>query len=260
MADPLAQVAVMAEPADDERLAVAARALAAELDLPLAGAVDAEVLLVQTRQRLELRVVRGPEGVVGGHAVAADLTQVDTQSGPGRRLSQPLLRAVGIRKGEPYRPSMVDATAGFGEDAWLLAAMECDVRAVERHAVVAALLRDAVRRAANVNPEAAGRLAVVHAEGAAYLRGLAEAERPDVVYLDPMFEAGRKTTERKPMRVLRMLVGHEEDSAELLEAALGAAARRVVVKRARRAPWVGEREPTVSHEGASVRYDVYSTR
>ncbi|MEX0655392.1 MAG: class I SAM-dependent methyltransferase [Phycisphaeraceae bacterium] len=254
------QVSVAAEPADDPALAECAAALAAALGLPFISqsqAAATPMVLVRTPARLELRVLRGEPALVGGHPLAIELTQLDTRTGPGRSLKQPLLKAAGLRKGEP-RPSVLDATAGLGEDAWLLASAGCTVMAVERSAVVAALLRDAIVRAAAREPEAAGRLRVVHGESAAVLREMAAGDRPDVVYVDPMFPIGRKAAERKPMRIVRWLVGDDADAAALLAAALATAKRRVVVKRPSKAAMLGGREPTHSHHGKSVRYDVYA--
>lgn len=223
---------------------------------------DVDVVVVVTAERLELRVLRGEEGVRGGLPVAVELLKVDATSGQGRSLRQPLARAVGLRKGEPWRPRVVDATAGFGEDAWLLASLGCDVTAVERNPVMAALLADGLRRAGEEQPEIEARMRVIAGDSPDVLRGLADDARPEVVYMDPMFPsaAERKAAERKPMRVLRMLAGGDEDAGELLAAALAAATRRVVVKRPTKAEPVGRRTPTTTHEGQSVRYDVYSTR
>jgi hypothetical protein len=104
----------------------------------------------------------------------------------------------------------------------------------------------------------------------AELRGFLE---PDVVYLDPMFPgaAARKTAERKPLRVLRRLVGDDSDAAELFHWALHVARKRVVVKRPMKAPSLGvgwvervsERnppssiDPDIVFKGKGVRYDVY---
>lgn len=49
-------------------------------------------------------------------------------------------KAVGI-KGD-YLPDVVDATAGLGRDAFVLASVGCRVRMLERNPVVAALLDD----------------------------------------------------------------------------------------------------------------------
>ena len=213
--------------------------------------------LIETDQGLAL-------DVGDGHPVRIDLVKLDTTSGPGRRLTTPLLKAIGIRKGNPHRPRVVDATAGFGEDTWLLASAGCRVLAIERQPIVATLLRDALNRAATVQPHVAERIDLWQGDAATWLRnaarsGAAESHpRPDVVYLDPMFPAGRKTAERKPMKVLRAMSGDDADADTLLAAALAVGARRVVVKRPTKAPPLGDRPATVSHHGRAVRFDVYA--
>ncbi|TBL57379.1 16S rRNA (guanine(1516)-N(2))-methyltransferase, partial [Klebsiella oxytoca] len=63
--------------------------------------------------------------------------------GGGR--GEAVAKAVGIKK--DYLPDVVDATAGLGRDAFVLASIGCNVRMVERHPVVAALLEDGLKRA-----------------------------------------------------------------------------------------------------------------
>jgi 16S rRNA (guanine1516-N2)-methyltransferase len=85
--------------------------------------------------------------------------------------------------------------------------------------------------------------------------------RPDVVYLDPLFPGHeqRKTAERKPLRLLRAVVGQEPDEPEILSLALAAARHRVVVKRPLKAPFFAPSERTPVHQvfGRRVRFDVY---
>ena len=55
--------------------------------------------------------------------------------------------------------------------------------------------------------------------------------RPDVVYLDPMYPERRKTAAvKKEMAYFHDLVGVAQDEAELLDAALDTAKKRIVVK------------------------------
>jgi len=86
-------------------------------------------------------------------------------------------------------------------------------------------------------------------------------QRPDAVYLDPMFPPKRKKSAavNKEMRLLRELVGDDLDAPDLLEVARGVARERVVVKRPDHAPPLAP-YPSMSFLGKLVRYDVYLTR
>jgi len=249
---------------DDASCDARAAALSAELGLPLDA--DADVLLVVTPRRLEVRVRRGDAALVGAKPTWIDLTAIDTTSGPGRSLQNPLLKAVGIRKGEPRRPEVIDLTAGFGEDAWLLAAAGCSVTACERHPVLFALLRDALSRAAATQPDIAARIDLHHADAITWLaRSTIDNRQSKILSLDPMFPAKRKAAQRKPMRLARLLLDEEESAAEagnarLLAAALGSGARRIVIKRPAKAPPLAAdlAQPVAAHAGRSLRFDVYA--
>jgi len=253
-------IAVCAQPPHDPAAQCYANELAAELNLPLIDAAapgDVELLLTAHAHRLELHVVGGEAELRGGRPILVNLLQVDTRSPAGRRGRQPIARAVGlVARKEAGRspPRVLDATAGYGEDAWLLASLGCSVIAVERSPIVAALLRDGLRRAAQVAPSIAARIELRLGDSKTLAPLMDEV---DVVYLDPMFPGGRKTVERKPMRVLRKLVGADEDADDLLRAALARKVHRVVVKRPLRAAVVAGVTPTVTHKGRAMRYDVY---
>lgn len=246
-----------------------AEAIAFNLRLPIAKKFRdphplhlavAEASGEETR-RLELRVVEPGHPLAGGHGVYADLTKLDTTSPAGRSLKTPLLRAVGIHKRHgPERPRVFDATAGLGEDAWLLAAAGCTVTAVERHPVVHALLDDALRRARITAPDITKRITLASCvDAASLLRDQSGLAGFEVVLIDPMFPGAerRKTTERKPMRVLRWLVGDDADADNLLDLALNTATRRAVVKRPKAAPHLAGAEPVAVHAGRGLRFEVY---
>lgn len=190
--------------------------------------------------------------------------QADFVAGPlGRRrvggglARQMLARAVGF-KGKAL--SVFDATAGLGRDAFLLACLGCRVTAVERSPIVAALFEDGLARAAREPSLFAmlnARLRLILGDSREILAGLGEAERPDVVYLDPMFAARKKTAlSKKEMQLCRLVAGDDLDAAELYRAAWAAARGRVVVKRWLRAPTLAG-PPTFACKGTTVRYDVY---
>jgi 16S rRNA (guanine1516-N2)-methyltransferase len=253
-------MAVCADPDNDQSLQQRARVLAADLNLPWVDesgeqAGEYELLLTVTGQRLELRL-RGDKG----HAVYSNLCAMDVSSHAGARLKQPLAKALGIKRRADLPIRVIDATAGWGEDSWLMAGIGCEVLAVERDAVAVAMLRDGLDRAAQEWPEVAERVTLTQVDAYELLtNGGYEA---DVVYLDPMYPAeprsgGRKTAERKALKALRQIVGDDADAPRLLEAAMGIAKKRVVVKRPARGISLGG-EPVCSHKGKGVRYDVYS--
>ncbi|MFH0912032.1 MAG: class I SAM-dependent methyltransferase [Planctomycetota bacterium] len=175
-------------------------------------------------------------------------------------LRQPLARAAGFKKGG--RPlAVLDATAGFGRDAFALASLGARVTAIERNPAVFALTRDGFERAA-AHPSIASvmeaRLRLVHADAREVLLHLPEADRPDAVYIDPMYPAPRKRSALpgREIRLLRRLVGGDADAAALLAAAQKAARERVAVKRPPSAPPLGGK-PSLQFTGKLARYDVY---
>lgn len=60
---------------------------------------------------------------------------------------QMIAKAVGIQPG--VRPRVLDATAGLGRDAFVLATLGCEVSLIERQPLIAALLEDGLSRAAD---------------------------------------------------------------------------------------------------------------
>lgn len=159
-------------------------------------------------------------------------------------------------------PGVLDATAGLGRDAFVLASLGCEVRLLERSAVVYALLADGLAHAAAraENAEQAAiieRMQLKRGDALVDLRQRPE-DSEDVVYLDPMFPERQKSADvKKEMQVFHRIVGADIDAAGLLEAALRVARYRVVVKRPRKAPNLADRPPGFCLEGKSSRFDIY---
>ncbi len=224
--------------------APAARAWAAALDIPCAGIEEpasADLVLVMEQGVLSLRDSRGR----GLNPLSIDF---DTPEDPSKK--QPLGQAVGRRT-----RTVVDATGGWGADARRLRAMGYGVTVVERNPLMAALLRNAAMRASSHHPARPVPEVVEH-DAIEYLP--AHPDAWDCVYLDPMFPPKRRsaTLARRRLRLLRELAGDDPDRDRLFEAAMTAAARRVVVKRPDHgAPAFGE--PAQTHAGKLVCYDVY---
>jgi len=177
----------------------------------------------------------------------------------GFRRDELLARAVGV-KGNPL-PRVLDATAGLGRDAFMLASLGCEVTLCERHPVVHSLLADGLRRATEQGLTALSRMRLCRDDAALHLLNPASVGAYDVIVLDPMFpERSKSALVKKPMRLFHALVGADEDAGALLNCALSRALRRVVVKRPLHAEYLAGRAPTLDYRGKAVRFDVYITK
>jgi 16S rRNA (guanine1516-N2)-methyltransferase len=252
---PIAVAVDSADPDAPDR----ARLLAERLGLPLVSpaAGGAALLLVVADGRLELREVAEPTGPVFADFVRGRTAARHRQPGLA---GDPLIRALGARE---RACTVLDATAGLGRDAFLMAAAGACVTAVERSVVLAALLQDGLERAARdpvAGPIIRERLRLVADDARTVLAALPPAGRPDVVYIDPMFPNRSKSAlSKKEMRICRIVAGEDPDAGDLFAVARQVASRRVVVKRWLRASPLGER-PDIQYRGQSIRYDVYLAR
>lgn len=175
--------------------------------------------------------------------------------GGGR--GQMIAKAVGLKSGA--NPRVLDATAGLGRDAFVLASLGCDVTMFERSPVVAALLEDGLMRAQQdpvIGPWVSQRMRLIHSNSLEGWETLNES--PEVIYLDPMFPHRKKSAQiKKEMRVFQSLVGDDPDADQLLPLALAAATKRVVVKRPGYAGFLDDCTPSMSIESKKNRFDVY---
>jgi len=176
------------------------------------------------------------------------------RSGEGRR--QDLAKAAGFSSG--VTPEIVDATAGLGRDAFLLASLGARVTLIERSQTMHALLAEGLERAraqGGRHAETVARMTLVCADSRTLLSQL----RPQVILIDPMHPPREKSAlVKKEMRLIRDIVGTDPDSVELMQVALEAAQNRVVLKWPLRAePMPGVRAPSHQILGKSTRYDVF---
>jgi 16S rRNA (guanine1516-N2)-methyltransferase len=206
---------------------------------------DDEMFLDLSAQRLQLCAP------AAGGPVYVDFTEL-ARRGRGSWRHEAVARAVRGKSG--IAPTVIDATAGLGRDAYLLAAAACRVTLLERAPLSAALLSDGLRRAGS-DPVIAN-MRLVHADAIAWLAAqpLACAE---VIYLDPMYPERRKSAlVKKEMRLFRTALGDDDDALALFDIACARAAKRVVVKRPRHAPPLAG-TPHASIDGKSTRFDIY---
>ena len=206
------------------------------------GQGDAAVRLVRDERGLAL--------VGDGMELRGDFSRMLPRLRQGRLQQELLVKAARIKGAEA--PTAVDCTAGLGEDSLLLAAA-----GFERDQTIAALLADALERAA-ADPrlaEVVGRMTLVAGNSIAGLAALPES--PDVVYLDPMFPARTKSAAvKKKFQLLHHLEQPCEEEEALVAAALAAQPRKVVIKRPAKGGLLAGMKPSYSVGGKAVRYDV----
>ncbi len=211
---------------------------------------------------------------------------------------EPLAKAV-KRKNLPENPLAIDATAGFGEDSMILAAAGYRVILFEQNPVIAALLRDGLERAKEIPElaEIVARMEFREGDSIAAMQDLALGKpigakadatqarmtdstsealgsplaedsgigtlplesRVDIIYLDPMFPARKKSgLIKKKFQLLQQLEAPADDEEELLAAARNLKPGRIVIKRPAKGPYAAGIKPDFSYNGNSIRYDCFS--
>lgn len=185
---------------------------------------------------------------------------VEVDPRPGEQHSYPapkkdlLAQAIGKKS-----HTVIDATAGWAQDSLALFRMGYEVTCIERSPVMAALIQDGFERLAQKDWIIRRQLTPPKLLTGNAIELLASlAEKPDCIYLDPMFPPKRKQSAatRKSMAILRDILGDDLDRQVLFEAAFAATGRRVVVKSPDYAEPLGGK-PQESYQGKLLRYDVY---
>ena len=157
----------------------------------------------------------------------------------GRLQHEMLVKAV---KSDKEGRKAIDATAGMGEDAFL----------------IAALLKDAIRRAKkNMDlKDIAGRMKVIEGNS---VEGMSKLLDPvDVIYLDPMFPARQKSSLiNKKLQLIQKLEPPCSGEKDLFDAAIRANPDKIIVKRPLKSECLAGREPSYTLKGKAIRYDCY---
>ena len=198
---------------------------------------------------------RGLALVGGGMELRGDFSQLLPRIRKDRLAGELLVRAAKVRGcAEPWA---IDATAGLGEDSFLLAAAGFRVSMYESDPTIAALVRDALARA-QADPKLADiarRMELFEEDSIEAMTHLGDT--PDVIYLDPMFPERRKSAAvKKKFQLIHHLEAPCQNEGALLAAAISAGPRKVVVKRPAKGPHLAGVKPSHSLAGKAVRYDV----
>lgn len=240
-----------------------AQGLSDRLDAPLAvcEAGCSEAAFIPEPGLLYLKVSRdGLSLMRDGMELRPDFAEMLPRIKQGALQREMLVKAARVKGVEA--PRAVDATAGLGEDSLLLAAAGFTVTLCEADPVIAALLEDALARASahEVLGPIVERMHLVAGDSRIALEraGASTGAQPDVVYLDPMFPGRTKSAAvKKKFQLIHGLERPTEplDEESLLQAALAAHPRKVVIKRPVKGPYLAGVKPSHAIAGKAVRYD-----
>jgi 16S rRNA (guanine1516-N2)-methyltransferase len=176
----------------------------------------------------------------------------------GKGRGQNLAKAVGMKSNK--NRTIVDATAGLGYDAFILASLGANVTLIERSKIMHNLLQEGISEAKSFGGEISGiinRMNLIFGDSKFILPDLL----PEVILIDTMYKDRKKTAlVKNDMRLVRDIVGSDSDYIQLIDVALNQASNRVVIKQPRYADQIDNIKP-YSHQilGKTIRYDVYMT-
>ncbi|QOL26427.1 class I SAM-dependent methyltransferase [Thalassotalea sp. LPB0316] len=214
---------------------------------------DIDFLLQVEQQVLSLKKLDEPKlgGIVVDFVEGASAHRRKFGGGRG----QDIAKAVGLKHG--FSPTVLDATAGLGRDAFVLASLGCQVTLHERVPAVAALLENGLERGL-LHHETTPIVEHMQLKHGSSIDNMADCGNHDVVYLDPMYPHREKSAAvKKEMRVFQTLVGEDLDADQLFAPAYDLATYRVVVKRPNYADYIAGKKPSMSIKMKKNRFDVY---
>ena len=176
----------------------------------------------------------------------------------GKGRGQNLAKAVGFKFNK--NRTIIDATAGLGYDAFILASLGANVTLIERSEKIYDLLKAAISEAKLHGGEISkivNRMNLLFGDSKDILPNIA----PEVILIDTMYKDRKKSAlVKNDMRLVREVVGSDSDHVELINVALNNASKRVVIKQPRYAETL-DNVKGCSHQilGKTIRYDVYVT-
>ncbi len=228
-----------------EELRIQAEILAERLNYLLDK--EASSCLFVTQERLALKIANFS-------LLYADFTSASWSKRKAEGKKQGLIRACKPAPGI----KIIDATAGWGRDAAILASFGAEVLMLERHPVMAILLADALSHRDVIDMQKM-QLSLKETDAYSYLNNLDQEEYPDIIYIDPMHpERHKSALVKKDMQVLQQMIGADEDALALIQVAITRVKQRVVVK------WPQKTKSLLpaafSIEGKTVRFDIYTPK
>ncbi|WP_440683873.1 class I SAM-dependent methyltransferase [Cysteiniphilum halobium] len=157
--------------------------------------------------------------------------------------------------------SVLDMTAGLGQDSFSLAARGHIIDAIEQNIYVFLLLQDGLRRAKeDPNLTTIANSIRLYFANSITFNHTQHTQKYDVIYLDPMFPERTKSAKvKKNMQLLHELVGIDDNNNQLLlKQAKALKPKKIIVKRPRLGNFIDNNKPTSQVIGKSSRFDVYA--
>lgn len=189
-------------------------------------------------------------------SICVDFTSTDIQNRIDTHTAKlPLIKAIeGKNKG---KLTLIDATAGLGTDSFCIAARGHQMIAIEQSAIVYSLLFDGLKRAhqdANLSPIAKN-ITLKFGNASEIIPRLPKVE---IIYLDPMFPDKSKSAKvKKNMQMLQIILGTSDTNSDLFQTAMTYSEKKVIVKRPKQSPFLGDQKPNSQLIGKTNRFDVY---
>lgn len=178
----------------------------------------------------------------------------------GGSFRQAIARAIGIKPNKTI--NVIDATAGLGQDAFIMASCGANITLIERNNTIYQLLNDGLKRGKK-DPAISSiikKIILYQGDSIDIIPKISKKMSIDVIYLDPMFpEKSNTALPKKELIALRNIVKGDLDEDQLFDTALKNALFRVVVKRAKLSPYIKNMKPNHSYIGKANRFDVYLT-
>lgn len=193
----------------------------------------------------------------GELCVSSDFADMQKRLKAAGAKTELILKAAKIKK-DRSEIRIVDATAGMGEDAVILAAAGYNVTMYEKDPVIAAILNDNMERSAK-NPLLAPiieRMTLIKSDSVKAMKCMnGEA---DIILLDPMFPARSKSALiKKKFQLIHLIEAPCDNEEELLNAAFAAKPKKILVKRPVKGAFLANKKPDYSISGKAVRYDCF---
>lgn len=160
-------------------------------------------------------------------------------------------KALGLKQNQGH---LIDLTAGFGKDSFVMSKYFDTVTWVERNPIVYLLLQDGLERLKIKNPQHAAKFNLCFSEASFFLKSL-KSDSNAVLYFDFMF-ADKKAKSNKDMVFLKHVTSNDPavDLNEVLTAATTKTSHRTVLKAK---SYHESLSPKQIYTGPTIKYFVF---